>query len=129
MSLLGKKPFRLELLLGFPKNWDTRKLEFQFDTCFILENRLILKSLPHQFKHNVEITLEWENLREVVLSKRFFKLRLQTRDQWIGDYPTVLVPFGFCPKKMIFRFTKEESVRAIFIKELEAHGVMIQYQD
>lgn len=124
---LGQKPLGLELMFTPFKNWNRLQLSKQFEYCFFEENQLSFSSLRSYRKSDVILQLNPLNIKEVKRSKRFFTVVLKQRDQWTGDYPEFLIPFGPCPKKMIFRLTSQKALEHTFISFLEQHQVVIQF--
>jgi len=104
MRFIGKKPLELELIFGPVKNWDSRGISKQFNLCYLADTVFVFKDLSSYRNRDVELQLEPINVKQIILAKRFFKLELVARDKWTGAYPEFMVPFGPCPKKMIFRY-------------------------
>lgn len=104
MRFIGKKPLELELIFGPVKNWDSRGISKQFNLCCLADTVFVFKDLSSYRNRDVELQLEPINVKQIILAKRFFKLELVARDKWNGAYPEFMVPFGPCPKKMIFRY-------------------------
>ena len=127
MIHIGTKPLRLELLFGAVKKWDSSKLPRQFTNFYFDEAGLLFKDLPRYRNTNVEMSLVWAHVNEIKVSKRFVKIYLKPRDQWLGEYPTYLIPFGPCPKKMIFRFSGSSNSRSLFLEQVELHQVPVNF--
>lgn len=113
MKLIGKKPLALEFIFGPVKNWDSRGISKQFNLCYLADTVFVFKDLSSYRNRDVELQLEPINVKQIILAKRFFKLDLVARDKWTGAYPEFMVPFGPCPKKMIFRYHNSNQSRAL----------------
>jgi hypothetical protein len=127
MIHIGTKPLRLELFFSTGKKWDSSKLPRQFTSFYFDEAGLLFKDLPRFRKTNVEMPLDWAHINEIRVENRFVKIYLKPRDQWMGEYPPYLIPFGPCPKKMIFRFSGSLNSRRLFLELLELHQVPVNF--
>ncbi len=126
MIQIGKKPLALEFILDSVRNWDKRFLDKQFTFCHLHDEGLVLTDLPSYRKRDSQLDLSAINIKQIIFSKRFFKLELASRDQWSGVYPEFLVPFGPCPKKMIFRFAKQKESAELLRRFALEHQIEIK---
>ena len=109
MKLIGKKPLALELIFGAVKTWDSSVITKQFTSCYLADTEMIFSYLSSYRKRDVELHLAPNNVKQLILAKRFFKIELVARDKWVGAYPEFMLPFGPCPKKMIFRYNSAKA--------------------